>query len=219
MLQQASSDKMAAQQRLIKILQTETSYEAAHNDLSKVPLDYNPDSLVSHYEQSAVLSYLHAGLTVSRQSVQVQKSTLSPRIGVGYFNQSIDRYLGFDGWEVNVKFPLWFRPNSGQIQSAKIQDDIANNAFQQQYLSMLADLRVLSNQRNTLLDMLDTYERVSLRNADLIMENADLLFKNGEIEYLEYITSIGQALSMKLVYLDSINEYNLVTLKMNYLVK
>jgi cobalt-zinc-cadmium resistance protein CzcA len=84
---------------------------------------------------------------------------------------------------------------------------------------MLSDLRVLDVQRNTLIDQLETFELVSLRNANLIMDNADLLYKNGEIEYLEYIRSIGQAISMKLNYLDNLHEYNLVTLKMNYLVK
>ena len=84
---------------------------------------------------------------------------------------------------------------------------------------MMRDLTVLNKQRNTLIDKLETYENVSLRNAELILENADLLYRNGEIEYLEYIRSVGQAISMKLSYLDNLHEYNTVTLKMNYLVK
>ena len=84
---------------------------------------------------------------------------------------------------------------------------------------MISDLKVLSSQRNILIDKIETYERTSLRNADLIMENAELLYRNGEIEYLEYIRSIGQAISMKLSYLDNLNEYNQVTQKMNYVVK
>ncbi|MCK5470915.1 MAG: hypothetical protein KAI99_20475, partial [Cyclobacteriaceae bacterium] len=85
--------------------------------------------------------------------------------------------------------------------------------------NMISDLKVFNYQRNTLIDKIDTYERVSLRNADIIMENADLLYKNGEIEYLEYIRSIGQAISMKLSYLDNLHEYNMATLKMNYIIK
>ena len=96
---------------------------------------------------------------------------------------------------------------------------MAVNKVQKHRFSMLSDLKVLSDQRNALMEKLDSYEKVSLKNADLIMENADLLYKNGEIEYLEYIRSIGQAISMKLNYLDNLHECNLVTLKMNYLVK
>jgi cobalt-zinc-cadmium resistance protein CzcA len=165
------------------------------------------------------MNYLHSGLLVSEQNVKVQKSSISPRLGFGYFNQSIDKYKGFDGWEVNVKFPLWFRPNNAQIQSAKIQKEMANNAFQQQRFSVISDLNVLKNQRNTLMNKLETYEQKSLKNADLIIENADLLYRNGEIEYLEYIRSIGQAISIKLSYIDNMHEYNKTTLKMNYLVK
>jgi heavy metal efflux system protein len=84
---------------------------------------------------------------------------------------------------------------------------------------MISDLKVLTTQRNTLLDKLNSYERVSLRNAGLISQNANLLFQNGEIEYLEYIRSIGQAISIRLGYLDAVHEYNRVTLQMNYLIK
>ena len=84
---------------------------------------------------------------------------------------------------------------------------------------MMSDLKVLNNQRNTLIDKMETFERTSLKNASLIMENAELLFRNGEIEYLEYIRSIGQAISMRLSYLDNMHEYNQITQKINYLVK
>ena len=93
------------------------------------------------------------------------------------------------------------------------------NAFLKRRFALLSDLKVLNSQRKTLIDKIETYEKTSLRNADLIMENADLLYKNGEIEYLEYIRSIGQAINIKLSYLDHLHQYNQVTQKMNYAVK
>lgn len=219
MLQQADADKVAAQQDLMKVLQSDLVYQAASDTLMKVAIDFNLDSIVNIYENSSIINYLSKGIEVSEQNIKVQKSSISPSLGFGYFNQSIDKLKGFEGWEVSVSFPVWFRPNSGQIQSAKIEYEMSNNAFQQQKFSMMSDLRVLNNQRNTLIDKIETYERTSLKNADLIMENAELLYRNGEIEYLEYIRSIGQAISMKLSYLDNLHEYNKITQKMNYLVK
>lgn len=219
LLQQANADKAAAQQNLMKVLQSEISYEAEIDSLPKIQVEYNPDSLYTYFEKSSVMNYLYSGLNVSEQNVKVQKSTISPRLGVGYFNQSIVKYRGFDGWEVNVKFPLWFRAHSGQIQSAKIKNEIENNAFQQKRFSMMSDLRTLNKQRITLSEKLETYERTSLKQADLIMDNAELLYRSGEIEYLEYIRSIGQAITIKLNYLDNLNEFNQVTLRINYLVK
>jgi cobalt-zinc-cadmium resistance protein CzcA len=219
MLQEADIDRVAAQQNLMKVLQSETVYEAEEDIMTKIELTYNQDSMLSLYEGSTIMNYFQSGLRVSQQNIKVQKSSISPKLGIGYFNQSIDKYQGFDGWEINVKFPLWFRPNRGQIQSAKIQNEIANNTFHQQRLSMISDLKVLQNQRSALIDKLETYEKKSLGNADLIIENAELLYRNGEIEYLEYIRSVGQAISIKLNYLDAVHEYNMVTLKMNYIVK
>jgi cobalt-zinc-cadmium resistance protein CzcA len=219
LLKQAEAERMEAQQKLMQILQTDIPYDAAMDTLPKIETDFNTDSILSFYENSAMINYLNKGLQASEQNIKMQKSTLSPRLGFGYFNQSLDKVKGFDGWEISLSFPLWFRPNSGQIQSAKIKYEMYNNSFQKQRFNLLSDLMVFRNQQNTLLDRLQTYEEISLRNADLIIENADLLYKNGEIEYLEYIRSIGQAINMKLGYLDSLYDYDVVTLKINFLIK
>lgn len=219
LLQQAKSELVAAQYNLSKAVQSEMSYRADPDSLFMIEIEIDPDSLLSYYERSAFANYLSAGLKVSEQNVKVYQSTLTPRVGVGYFNQSIDHFRGLDGWEVSLHIPLWFRPNSGMIQSAKIDYEVNQNAYQRQQFQMISDLQVLNDQRNMLIDKINTYQRTALRNAEIIVENAELLYKNGEIEYLEFIRSIGQAISMRLNYLDNIYEYNQVTLKMNYLLK
>ncbi len=219
MMQQAGADQVEAKEDLRKSIQSNIAFDAAQDSLPKIEIDFNSDSLVAYYERSAYINLLSKSLLVSEQNIRVQKATISPKVGLGYFNQQLDHVRGFEGWEISLKMPLWFRPNSGQIQSAKIQNEIFSNSFRQQRFNMISDLKVLTTQRNTLLDKLNSYERVSLRNAGLISQNANLLFQNGEIEYLEYIRSIGQAISIRLGYLDAVHEYNRVTLQMNYLIK
>jgi cobalt-zinc-cadmium resistance protein CzcA len=219
LMQQADADHVAAKEALRKSIQSDISYDAELDSLEKIDIDFNPDSLFAYYERSAFINLLSKGLQVSEQNIRLQKASISPRIGLGYFNQQLDHVRGFEGWEISLKMPLWFRPNSGQIQSAKIQYEIFDNAFRQQRFNRLSDLKVLTTQRSTLLDKLNSYERVSLRNAGLISQNANLLFQNGEIEYLEYIRSIGQAISIRLGYLDTLHEYNRVTLQLNHLIK
>ncbi|MCK5703358.1 MAG: efflux RND transporter permease subunit, partial [Cyclobacteriaceae bacterium] len=67
MLQQAGADKIAAQQNLMKVLQSEVLYEAGLDSLSKVEVDFNLDSLFGYYEKSAMMNYLNKGLIVSEQ--------------------------------------------------------------------------------------------------------------------------------------------------------
>jgi cobalt-zinc-cadmium resistance protein CzcA len=219
MLQQANVEKLASQQKLMQILLSDQPYIASLDTLPKVALRFQPDSVSSLTQKSSMINFLNVGLRASAYNVKMQKSTISPRLGVGYFNQSIDNMQGFDGWEVNVKFPIWFRGNSGQVQAAKLQHEITANVVEQKKFALDSELKVLYNMRLALADKLSTYERSMLKNATLIMENADLLYRNGEIEYLEYITSIGQAIDIKLNYLDNLNELNQVTIKMNYLIK
>ncbi|NJN25402.1 MAG: CusA/CzcA family heavy metal efflux RND transporter [Cyclobacteriaceae bacterium] len=219
MLQQAEVDNLASRQKLMQILLTDQPFAAALDSLPKVALQLEADSVLEMVQKSSLINFLNVGLKASAYNVKVQRSTISPRLGVGYFNQSIDRMQGLDGWEVNVKFPLWFRGNSGQIQAAKLQHQMAANVVEQRGFELASELKVLNTRRRTLADKLLTYERNMLKNASLIIENAGLLYRNGEIEYLEYIRSISQAIDIKLNYLDNLNELNQLTIQMNYLIK
>lgn len=219
MKEQADAERVGAAEALRKILQVPGPLVAEGDSLEKIRLDFNADSLLNLYENSSMINLLSKGLKVAEQNIRVQKSTISPKIGVGYFNQSLGYVRGFDGWEVNFKMPLWFRPNTAEIQSAKIRHQMFENTYRQQRFNIESDLIVLNNQRNTLIERLSTYERISLPNAELISENANLLFQNGEIEYLEYTRSISQVINIRLGFLDSLFEYDLATIKMNYLIK
>jgi cobalt-zinc-cadmium resistance protein CzcA len=219
MLREEESALVRAQQHLMKILYVDQMFEAEADSLSRLEVDFNIDSIFSYYEHSAAQNFLNKRLMVLEQNIKVNRSSLTPALSFGYFNQSIDNLRGFDGWNLQLSVPIWFRPNSGRIQSAKIEYEIFNNAFLQQRFGIISDLRTLNHQRETLLQKLSTYERVSLRNARLIIENADLLYRNGEIGYLEYIRSISTAIGLQLSYLDSLHEYNMVVLQINYSIK
>ena len=54
MMTQSEAEKVASQQNLMKVLQTDTLYEASVDSLSKIELDFNLDSLLSYYEQSSI---------------------------------------------------------------------------------------------------------------------------------------------------------------------
>ena len=89
MLLQAESDKVAAQQELMKVIQSESLIEAAADTITKLEIDFNLDSMFSIYEGSSIMNYLNTRLLVSEQNIKVQKSSISPSLGLGYFNQSI----------------------------------------------------------------------------------------------------------------------------------
>jgi cobalt-zinc-cadmium resistance protein CzcA len=56
-----------------------------------------------------------------------------------------------------------------------------------------------------------------LAQAQLIQTNARRLFSSGDIGYVEFSLAIQQALTIRLTYLDLLNQYNQSVLYINYL--
>jgi outer membrane protein TolC len=80
-LQQAEADKLTAQQKLMKTLQSDITYEAAPESMEKLQLDYDTDSLASYLENSAIVDYLNEGLVVSGENVKVHALHRFPKAG------------------------------------------------------------------------------------------------------------------------------------------
>src|SRR5260221_11811684 len=83
------------------------------------------------------LNYLRQQAAISQRARQVERNRLLPDISVGYFNQSLigiqninglDRFFGpnkrFQGFELGLSMPLWFRPPVARAKAAAIIEEI-----------------------------------------------------------------------------------------------
>ncbi|MBU0697646.1 MAG: transporter, partial [Bacteroidetes bacterium] len=58
------------------------------------------------------------------------------------------------------------------------------------------------------LETVDYYENIALKNADIITKTADEQFSNGEINYLNWVILMNNALVIKDQYLVSVSHLN-----------
>ena len=61
------------------------------------------------------------------------------------------------------------------------------------------------------------YETKGLQLADKLFSSANKAYKEGEVGYVEYITTLEQSAQIKRDYLDRLNLYNQTVNEINYL--
>lgn len=184
-----------------------------------VSITYNPN-----------LSYFKQQVNVAGQQKRVEKNRLLPDLTLGYFNQSLigyhdvngqAQYFGasdrFQGFQVGVAIPLWFKSHSSKIKAADLQQQIAQNeyelaekqldgSFKQSYAQYLKNFKSISY-----------YRESALPNAELIIKQSQEAYRLGEIPYAEYLLNMRQALSIKESYLKSLQELNQSVIMLEYL--
>ena len=151
-----------------------------------------------------------------KQDISLQKTKLFPEISVGYFNQQIDNTKGFDGVELGLSIPLWFISEKNNISISKIKYDKALNNLE--YVK-----RTYSNNYNNTIrkyenikERLKYFEEIGIKSADENILLTTKLYNSGEIEYIEYIQNVTDALNIKQNYLKTLLAYNNIIAQINY---
>ena len=166
---------------------------------------------------------------IAKAATDVERSKLLPDLVIGYNNTNFqgagpdnkvytagDR---FHSGQVGIGIPIFTGAQKARIKASRINEQIALNnydiekqALQNAYLKYLA-------QYNQYRQMISLYQNQYLKNITTIKETANRQFLNGDINYLEFVMLINQAISIQNGYVDLLNEYNKSVISLMYLDK
>jgi cobalt-zinc-cadmium resistance protein CzcA len=62
------------------------------------------------------------------------------------------------------------------------------------------------------------YERSALKQSALLIESAEKSYQSGEIDYFEYILSLGEAFTLQLEYLGELLSFNQTVIDIDNLI-
>lgn len=174
-------------------------------------------------EEHPAVGVLEEELRVREAESRLQRSLLFPELRIGYFRQNISeadiRFKGLQGWTFGVSIPLWFRPQQGNIQRAAIERLQARE-------ELVLGERRLDNARVKAMSNVEKYERLltyyrgqGLAQADAILRTATLQMDAGEIDFFQYLQSMERYTETRLQYLETVRNYNLSIIELEYLSK
>ena len=195
-------------------LQTGTPYIVGDQGLERIPI-LAPDT-----SAHPVLRYYEDALSLSESELTFQKQSLLPDFNIALFH-GINNGPGtnaFSGFEAGVAIPIWLGANKSKMAAIKtdaliLASEKANFKAQMtaRYLSLLSDIRSYE-------EGLIYYESVGKNRSEETLFHAVKAFQNGEINYLQYIQLLENAVDIEINYLNTLFQYNHTALEINYLM-
>ena len=210
---EARLDVENLRKQLQLLLNSEDSITISNDELQKEPFTI-VDELGS---ESPILKLQQQVVAVSKREYKLEKSKYLPDLSAGYFNQQIEGVKNFTGFQVGMKVPLFFWSQKGKTQAAKKNSEIAQMNFEQSKLTINSFLQTNLQDYEKHKASLLYYETKGLQLAETLFSSANKAYKEGEVGYVEYITTLEQAVQIKKDYLDRLNLYNQTVIKINYL--
>jgi cobalt-zinc-cadmium resistance protein CzcA len=180
--------------------------------------------------ENPYLQYLSQKEDVAKKEVRLERSRLWPELNIGYYNQSIagwqrignsEQYFGtghrFAYLQGGLGIPLLGGAQRARLTAARINSKIAENERSIAAIELHNRREALMGQYRARLAALAFYRQTGLANAELILNAADKQFINGDVNYLQYVTLINQAIATRSAYYDAVIDLNKVIIELNNL--
>ncbi|KIC91412.1 CusA/CzcA family heavy metal efflux RND transporter [Flavihumibacter sp. ZG627] len=220
------ADRVALQEQLAELLNTETQFLPLYND----PL--NPSAiLLSDSLVNPLLAWQTQQIQIARAEAAVEKANLTPGFSLGYFNQSFVGYQTKDGISqeyfgsghrfnsvgLTVAVPIFMKATRARVKAADINASIASIDADLTRRSLESKKRQLLAQQDKYRLQLDYYQTVGRQQAHALQEQARMAFTNGEIDYLQWTQLMNQSVTIRFTYLEALKSMNLNTIELEYI--
>lgn len=199
------------------------------NVLKPLPFTLITDSMA--LVNNPMLLMLKQEIETAQKEKTVSIHIILPDITIGYFNQTLTGVPldassnpplaslsnRFQGFQVGLSIPLWIGPHVSLVKANKqkvlltqynynYNQEILNGEFRK---SIQLYLKEKSN--------LDYYNNSALPNADLLLSQSGISYQKGDADYINHLMNIQQVITIKMDYLNALNNYNQSLLYLEYL--
>ena len=227
-LQQIQADKAILIRQLQTLLNTKSQLIPADTVLKQIDFQYSsPESSLA---ENPSLGYANQQVAVSHIEKQLEISKVLPDFSVGYFSQTmkgeqevngVSRSFGpgdrFNGIQAGIAIPLWYSPFAAKIKAAKLKEQVASTDAESYAKSLESNYQSLIDQYQKYLKSIAYYEKQAIPEANLIISQATQSYKAGALGYLDYVLSLGRALTIRQNYLDELNNRNQTVINLEFL--
>jgi len=228
-LQQNLADRQIAHQQIQALVQTEELIIPSDTSFTALSFDLlNDTATVNNHP---MLAYLQQQVNIANAAKKAESASKLPDITVGYFNQSLigyqtvdgqEKYFDgskrFQGFQVGIAVPLWFKPYNARIKAADIQGQSAQARYTASVISLQSQYTEAVQNYLKYKGALNYYESSALTNADLIIHQARISFEKGETDYAAYLLALNKASSIKENYLQTLQQFNQNIFLIEYLI-
>ncbi|REA63069.1 CusA/CzcA family heavy metal efflux RND transporter [Dyadobacter luteus] len=224
-LQLLSDDMLILLRSFNFLLQSEEKYVPATDSKTRIELgtlagntatDQLPQMQLEHFkQQSAFYQY------------KTEKAQRLPDFKLGYNNQSLigvqqiagnEQYFSgskrFSYVTAGIGIPLFSKAFSARIDAAKTEWERTTTEANQTKARLETELSNTEAAVGKFRKSLSFYEQQALSSAEVIITTANQQLQAGEIDYLQWVILVDQAITIKSQYLDAMLQYNTAAIQL-----
>jgi cobalt-zinc-cadmium resistance protein CzcA len=211
-LSQIEKDKNANYELLQAIVQSDEKIPIKNDRLTpNLILDFDSNkSIYTSYFETITKNY--------QANIKLQKQHYLPDINLEYFqgkNNGLSQSLY--GFQVGLSVPILFSGIKAKHQVAKLE----LQSWEQQKLNEETKIDKFISEKKLELakyqEGIQYYKDYGEKLAKEIIKVADMSYKHGEIDFFQYITSLENATTIQVDYLESVQQYNKTLFDLQYL--
>jgi len=160
--------------------------------------------------------YHQQQISVYQKEVNTFKAQRTPKLGVGYFAQTIETKALFQGFTAGLQIPLFGGVNTAKAKAAEISMAQSELELEKSQFSLELQMQELKNEFEKQEKGLQYYKTEGLQYAEQIIATAQKSYANGDMSYWTYISFLNQAIDIKKQYAETLNTYNQSAIRLQF---
>lgn len=210
---QLEFDLAIYQKQLQFFIQTEENIVPDSTTPMQFPLKNNENLSKA---ETLVTDYYTQQISVYQKEANTFKASRTPKLGLGYFGQTIETKGYFQGFTAGLQIPVFGGVNSAKAKAAAISISQSQLELDKNKLILKLQMEELKNNFDKQQKALAYYQKEGLQYAEQIITTAQKSYANGDMSYWSYISFLNQAIDIKKQNAEAINAYNQSAIQLQF---
>lgn len=202
--EQLAYDMAIYQKQLQFFIQTNENVLPDESTSLKYPFVEYQDSKA----ESIMTDLYQQEISVFQKEAKTFKAMRTPKVGLGYFAQTIDKVSLFQGFTAGLQIPLFGGVNTAKAKAAEISISQSQLALDKNKIILNLQKEELQSNFKKQQKNLDYYQNEGLQYANQIIETAQKSYANGDLSYWSYISFLNQAIDIKKQLAEATHSFN-----------
>lgn len=182
----------------------------------KTTLQYSILKEQNSKAENLITDYYQQQISVYQKEANTYKAMRTPKLGLGYFAQTINTESLFQGFTAGLQIPLFGGVNTAKAQASAISISQSQLALDKNKLTLNLQKQELQSNFQKQQKALDYYQKEGLQYADQIINTAQKSYANGDMSYWSYISFLNQAIDIKKQYTEATHNFNQSAIELQF---
>ncbi|UPZ14171.1 TolC family protein [Flavobacterium humidisoli] len=166
--------------------------------------------------ETLMTDFYQQQISVCQKEAGTFKALRTPKVGLGYFAQTINTESLFQGFTAGLQIPLFGGVNTTKAKAAEISISQSQMALDKNKMILNLQKEELQNNFKKQQKNLAYFQNEGLHYADQIIETAQKSYANGDMSYWSYISFLNQAIDIKKQFAEATHSYNQSAIELQF---